>query len=130
MRHFQLDRVKDSTKISGTGLVAEGVEFDDGQVVLRWYNTGALTIFKSLQDCRKVHCAGKHTRIVHDGNGKRLDQLQQENMGHSPITKMSSGETQCQRCHLSKEYWEYFNIACKFSDIPNHGANIGDKYKA
>lgn len=129
MRHFQLDRVKDISKISGIGLVAEGVEFDDGQVVLRWYNTGAITIFKSLQDCRKVHCSGKHTRIVHDGNGKRLDQLQQENMGHSPITKMSSGQTQCQQCHLSKEYWEHFNVACKFSDIANHGVNSGDKYR-
>jgi hypothetical protein len=130
MRHFQLDRVKDSTKISGTGLVAEGVEFEDGQVVLRWYNTGSITIFKSLQDCRKVHCAGNHTRIIHDGNGKRLDQLQRENMGHSPITKISSGLAQCQQCHLSKTYWEHFNIACRFSNITNYGASSGDKYKA
>jgi len=129
MRLFQLDRIKDITKVSGTGLVAEGVEFDDGQVVLRWYNTGSITIFKSLQDCRKVHCAGNHTRVIHDGNGKRLDQLQQENMGHSPITRKKSGETQCQRCHLSLAYWEHFNIACKFSDIANHGVNSGDKYK-
>jgi len=130
MRVFQLDRVKDVAGISGTGLVAEGIEFEDGQVVLRWYNTGAITIFKTLQDCRLVHCAGGNTRIIHDGNGKRLDQLQQENLGHSPITRIKSGETQCQQCYLSKSYWEYFNIACRHSNIPNHGANSGDRYKA
>jgi len=129
MRHFQLDRVKDISKISGTGLVAEGVEFEDGQVVVRWYNTGSITIFKSLQDVRRVHCAGRHTRIIHDGNGKSLDQLQQENMGHTPITKIKSGLTKCRECGHSKEYWEHFNIACRFSNIPNHGANSGDKYK-
>ncbi len=130
MRLFQLDRVKDISGVSGTGLVAEGVEFEDGQVVLRWYNTGAITIFKSLQDVRKVHCAGRHTRIIHDGNGGRLDQLQQENMGHSPITRKKSRETQCQRCHLSLPYWQHFNIACRFSNIANHGVNSGDRYKA
>lgn len=129
MRIFQLDRVKDISGVSGTGLVAEGIEFEDRQVVLRWYNTGAITIFRNIQDCRKVHCAGDHTRIIHDGYGQRLNQAQQENMGHTPIVRRVSGLAQCSRCHLSLDYWEHFNIACKFSNIPNHGVNSGDKYK-
>ena len=114
MRDFQLDRVKDISGISGTGLVAEGIEFTDGQVVLRWYNTGSLTIFKNMQQLRQVHCAGGHTRIIHNGMGTALTNIQQENMGHAAITRIKSGETQCQQCHLSKTYWEHFNIPCRF----------------
>lgn len=35
-RRFLLHRTKDDTGISGTGVVAEGIEFSDGTVVLRW----------------------------------------------------------------------------------------------
>lgn len=36
MRRFVLDRHTDQTGISGTGVVAEGVQFADGTVALRW----------------------------------------------------------------------------------------------
>jgi hypothetical protein len=36
MRMFQLHRSTDVTGVSGTGIVAEGVEFTDGTVCLRW----------------------------------------------------------------------------------------------
>lgn len=36
MRRFQLVRTIDVTGISGTGPVAEGIQFSDGSVVLRW----------------------------------------------------------------------------------------------
>lgn len=36
VRRFVLDRQEDQTGISGTGIVAEGVEFSDGVVALRW----------------------------------------------------------------------------------------------
>lgn len=36
MRRFLLVRTRDVTGISGLGPVAEGVEFSDGTVVLRW----------------------------------------------------------------------------------------------
>lgn len=35
-RRFLLQRDVDLTGLSGTGVVAEGVEFSDGTVVLRW----------------------------------------------------------------------------------------------
>ena len=35
-RRFQLHRVEDVTGVSGTGIVAEGVEFSGGVVALRW----------------------------------------------------------------------------------------------
>jgi hypothetical protein len=40
MRTFMLVRGEDVTGISGTGIVAEGVEWSDGTVVLRWLKAG------------------------------------------------------------------------------------------
>ncbi|WP_109507368.1 hypothetical protein [Nocardioides speluncae] len=37
MRRFQVVRDEDVTGISGTGVVAEGVEFSDGTVAMRWH---------------------------------------------------------------------------------------------
>lgn len=36
MRTFWMIRDEDVTGVSGTGVVAQGVEFDDGTVCLRW----------------------------------------------------------------------------------------------
>lgn len=36
MRRFELVRHEDVTGVSGTGVVAEGVEFGDGSCVMRW----------------------------------------------------------------------------------------------
>ena len=36
MRRFVLNRKVDATGVSGTGVVAEGVEFTDGIVVMKW----------------------------------------------------------------------------------------------
>ncbi|UAK38388.1 hypothetical protein K8O93_00885 [Gordonia bronchialis] len=36
MRTFTLERGTDVTGISGTGTVAEGIQFSDGTVALRW----------------------------------------------------------------------------------------------
>ena len=41
MRLFKLQRKVDCSGVSGTGVVAEGVEFDDGQVALRWLTAHA-----------------------------------------------------------------------------------------
>jgi hypothetical protein len=35
-RLFVLDRVEDISGVSGTGVIAEGIEFSDGVVALRW----------------------------------------------------------------------------------------------
>jgi hypothetical protein len=36
MRPFELVRTEDVTGVSGTGVVAEGIIFKDGQVAMRW----------------------------------------------------------------------------------------------
>lgn len=55
-RLFMVDRRKDQTGISGVGVIAEGVQFTDGTVVIRWITETATTaIFDSIEDLRKVH---------------------------------------------------------------------------
>lgn len=63
MRTFKLYRIKDVSGISGTGWVAEGVEFSDNQVILRWFNTGAITVFKNMDLLEKIHCGGGTSRV-------------------------------------------------------------------
>ena len=56
MRRFVLWRHEDVSGVSGTGMVAEGVEFSDGRVVLRWRGSHpSFTLFKSVQDLVAVH---------------------------------------------------------------------------
>lgn len=60
MRAFRLNRKKDLSGISGTGIVAEGIEFGDGQVVMSW-----LGKYHSME----VHPSVKQLMEVHGHNG-------------------------------------------------------------
>ena len=56
MRRFELDRLEDATGISGTGVVAEGVEFYDGTVAMRWRTgTASVAFYDSLSDVEVIH---------------------------------------------------------------------------
>lgn len=56
MRDFLLIRKKDVTGRSGTGVVAEGTIFQDGQAVLKWLREPyALGIFASIEELLSVH---------------------------------------------------------------------------
>lgn len=43
MRRFVLVRHRDPSGVSGTGVIAEGVEFSDGSAMLRWHGTQPCT---------------------------------------------------------------------------------------
>lgn len=63
---FVLHRDSDPTGISGTGLVAEGCEFEDGTVVLRWAGeTPTTVIHVNMASVRRLHLHGGATRIVY-----------------------------------------------------------------
>jgi len=64
MRVFTLVREEDISGVSGTGIVAEGVEFEDGQVVMRWCNTGSLCIYADIDIVRLVHGHEGRTEVV------------------------------------------------------------------
>lgn len=65
-RRFVLERLEDPTGISGTGHIAEGVEFSDGFVVLRWMtewrSTGVYE--QGIKAIETIHGHGGATRVV------------------------------------------------------------------
>lgn len=65
MRRFLLRRDVDETGVSGTGDVAQGVEFDDGRACLRWLtDTASTCAYDSMGDLELIHGHGGKTRIV------------------------------------------------------------------
>lgn len=56
MRRFKLLRHHDVSGVSGTGIVAEGIQFTDGTVVIRWYGVHPSTVvWPSIDDAMAVH---------------------------------------------------------------------------
>jgi hypothetical protein len=60
-------RDEDETGISGTGVVAEGVEFSDGVVVIRWQTHQSehhsTVIWSSVESVLAIHGHNGKTRI-------------------------------------------------------------------
>lgn len=55
-RRFILDRREDATGTSGTGVVAEGVEFSNGQVVIHWLSQlEAINVYANRIVLEKLH---------------------------------------------------------------------------
>ena len=65
-RRFELHRDEDLTGVSGTGLVAEGVEFSDGVVAMRWMTLQASTAVyeRGMEAVDAIHGHNGSTRIV------------------------------------------------------------------
>lgn len=87
MHKFHFKRIEDESGTSGTGIVAEGVEFSDGSVMIHWFNednpdtdtTNDGFSFKpgpdGVGDSRKVHGHGGLTQIVfHDPDRSDLSE--------------------------------------------------------
>jgi hypothetical protein len=63
-RRFALIRHIDYTGVSGVGVVAYGVAFADGQVVLRWCSTHpATSMWNSIDDMLAIHGHGEATSV-------------------------------------------------------------------
>ncbi|HCS56185.1 MAG TPA: hypothetical protein DIW80_01915 [Gordonia polyisoprenivorans] len=66
MRTFVLDRSVDVTGVSGTGTVAEGIQFSDGTVVVHWcvgpYRS--TVVWDSIDSVLAVHGHQGATTIV------------------------------------------------------------------
>ena len=66
-RAFTLERDTDVSGVSGTGRVAEGVEFSDGTVALRWtsdWPTSVVFHERGIESVRAVHGHDGKTRVV------------------------------------------------------------------
>lgn len=69
MRTFRLVRTVDVSGVSGTGDVAEGVEFSDGTVALRWLSQWPTSVVfhdRGIEAVEAIHGHGGATRIVYD----------------------------------------------------------------
>ncbi len=65
MRRFELHRDTDITGVSGTGVVARGVKFDDGVTVIRWVGDKPSTvIWQHFDDAVSIHGHDGATRFV------------------------------------------------------------------
>lgn len=83
-RLFHLIREDDPTGISGTGIVAEGIRFTDGQVALRWLETATArpgagvrpttVIHESVNSVVALHGHGSNTYVEYADTRERLYQ--------------------------------------------------------
>lgn len=65
VRRFELHRQTDVSGISGTGVVAEGVQFSDGTSVLRWLtDTASTAVYDSLTAIDAIHGHNGSTEFV------------------------------------------------------------------
>jgi hypothetical protein len=64
MRRFVLDRREDATGTSGTGIVAEGVQFSNGQVVIHWISQlEAVNVYANALVLEELHGHGGMTSV-------------------------------------------------------------------
>lgn len=59
-RRFNLVRHEDET-----GVIAQGVQFSNGRVVMQWTtDTVSITVFDSIEDVEAIHGHGGKTEVV------------------------------------------------------------------
>lgn len=64
-RLFALVRDEDETGVSGTGHVADGVQFANGKCVVCWRTaTSSIAVYDSIAAVEVIHGHGGKTRIV------------------------------------------------------------------
>ncbi len=65
MKLFHFYRSEDQSGVSGTGLVAEGVQLTNGWCVLRWISShSSLCFYQSIEQVRAIHSHGGKTEIL------------------------------------------------------------------
>lgn len=65
MKRFHLWRDEDVSGVSGTGKIAEGVMFHDGQVVLSWFGQfHNIEVSPNIETLRAIHGHEGKTKIV------------------------------------------------------------------
>jgi len=66
-RTFKLVRVQDETGISGTGVVAEGIEFTNGWCALSWLTAmHSVAVYPNVRAVQAIHGHNNRTRVVFD----------------------------------------------------------------
>ena len=64
-RYFHLLRTEDISGNSGVGIVAEGIQFHDGQCVVSWFGKyHSIEIHPSIKQVEALHGHGGRTAII------------------------------------------------------------------
>jgi len=64
LRRFNLVRNEDESGVSGTGNVAQGIEFDNGRCVMMWLTSvSSGAFYDSIQDVEYIHGHGGKTIV-------------------------------------------------------------------
>jgi len=64
MRNFRLVRTEDVSGISGTGIIAEGVQFSSGKCVLAWTTEyQSVAVYDSIEELDAIHGHNGRTHI-------------------------------------------------------------------
>ena len=72
MRLFKLRRIVDASGVSGTGVIAEGVEFSHGEVVLSWLTTHrSIGVYPNVKEMVNIH--GHEGKTVVEWVDEQLD---------------------------------------------------------
>jgi len=67
LRRFHFQRDEDESGVSGTGRVAEGVQFSDGWCVVHWLSPMHSTnICVNIEAVKQIHGHGGKTKIIFD----------------------------------------------------------------
>ena len=64
-RRFFLVRREDISGVSGTGVVAEGVEFQHGMVVVSFYKFASAIVYPNMRNAIDVHGHDGRTEIIY-----------------------------------------------------------------
>lgn len=65
LKEFYLQRKKDASGISGTGVVARGIVLPSGKCVLEWVSFySSVNIYKNIEDVRHIHGHEGDTEVV------------------------------------------------------------------
>jgi hypothetical protein len=66
MKSFYLNRLVDIYNQGFVGIIAEGVIFSDGSVVIKWIiknSPSSIVLWKSIEDVKQVNCRDDNTVI-------------------------------------------------------------------
>lgn len=88
MRIFRLNRIEDETGVSGTGVVAEGIQFTDGTCVLSWLTevSSIAAIYDSIDTVDQIHGHGGKTVIEWDDLNITIGKLMEISEGIAELT--------------------------------------------
>ena len=77
LRRFYLKRDEDDTGVSGVGIVAEGVEWTDGSVHIRWMTSiSGKNIYDNIKSMMNIHGHEGKTKLIWiDQNGPEITDI-------------------------------------------------------